>query len=421
MNTMMPRLIKPVPPQLAGYFRPNRHDHKRLADFLSAGAHAALEGLIFDPVLDGLHQELYAEVQERQIEAVLDTRAMELAMPGGFTDALSKLPWASSQTHLPRDFIRERGRQFVDAIVQWVKERHLSAVLAPTHFLIDGADDSWLPVDRDLTFILRDGLDAAGLGDIPIYYPLATRSNFFLSQRHRELFRDALTPLPIDAIWLRVHPFGSRSTGRAVRNYIRACSTLHPLALPIVAEKTGTTGLALLAFGAVTGIESGITLGEHFDANALLNPRVNGKPFAHEARVYIRELQTFLLRDRARKFFSNRTARAYFGCKDDRCCRDGADDMLAEPKRHFMRQRLVEIARLSEIPETLRSSRYMEEMLRRASDRVLMAMDFDSAFEPARQRLQSLRTTLTTVLEEGVQSTCSAVPEGKRIRIRRGA
>ena len=420
MSVLMPRLIRPVPPQLAGYFRPNSHDHKRLADFLALNNQSGLEGIVFDANLDRLHEELRAEVRDRRIESVLDTRAMDLSATQ-ITESLGKLPWAVNAPHTPGNLVGEGGRQFVDLIVARVQERQYSAVLAPTHFLINGADDVWLPIDRDLTYLLRERLDSDGLHDVPIYYPLATKSQSFLSDWHRKQLARALGSLPIDAIWLRIHPFGSRSGGRALRNYIRACAGFHHLGIPIVAEKTGTAGLALLAFGAVTGIESGITLGEHFDAKPLLTPRPNGKPFAHDARVYIPELQAFLLRDHARKFFASRTVRAYFACKDAACCRDGAEDMLAEPKRHFLRQRSLEISRLSQIPETLRATRYMEDTLRHASDRILTALNSDASLEPARQRLQSWRTTLSTVLQDGVQSTCAVVPEGKRILIKRGA
>src|SRR5207247_873316 len=154
-------------------------------------------------------------------------------------------------------------------------------------------------------------------------------------------------------------PFGSRSNGRAVRKFIRSCASFHSSSLPIVAEHSGTVGLALLAFGAVGGIESGITIGEHFDINRLVIKRSGGKAYMPDARVYVPELQSFIARKQARKFFENRTARAYFGCKEPRCCRDGADDMIAKPKRHFLRRRLGEVSRLSEVPETLRASRYM--------------------------------------------------------------
>ena len=55
-----------------------------------------------------------------------------------------------------------------------------------------------------------------------------------------------------------------------------------------VAERVGTVGLALMAFGAVGGVESGVTLGERFNVRDLRKrdesparevlPYFNGRP-----------------------------------------------------------------------------------------------------------------------------------------------
>ena len=85
---------------------------------------------------------------------------------------------------------------------------------------------------------------------------------------------EALKTIEIDAVWLRIHPFGTTAAGPiALRGYIEACRDLHRVGVPLVAERSGTIGVALMAFGAVGGIESGITLGERFDARTLAAPR----------------------------------------------------------------------------------------------------------------------------------------------------
>jgi hypothetical protein len=421
MNTpLMPRLIHAVPPQLGTYLRPNRVDHKALLAFLAEGTPGGLEGLVFDPTLDTIHAELRAEAHERRIETVLDTRAMELALEGGYVGARCALPWAGAEMHRADSLRGTLGRECVKHIVDWAVPRRFSSILAPTHYLAAGVADPWFDIDRDLTISLRDALDAAWLTDVPIYYPLAIKGEAFFDSRQREELRINLAALPIDAIWLRVQPFGTRSGGTVVRNYIRACADLHASALPLIAEKSGTTGLALLAFGAVGGIESGITIGEHFDANSLISRRDGGKPFTPQARVYVAALQTFLSKKQSRAFFENRTIRSYFACKE-RCCPRGSDDMLLNPKRHFLRRRTAEISRLSALPESVRASRYMEEILRPATDQMAKAVKVEPQLETTRQRLDMLRSVLGAVLDNAQPTSFSAVPEGKRFQTRRGA
>jgi hypothetical protein len=417
----MPRLIRAVPAQLGNYLRPNRVDHKAMLAFFADGTPAGLEGIVFDPTLDTIHAELRDEARERRIETVLDTRAMELALEGGFVGARRTLPWAGKQLNRCDGLRGTPGRECVKRIVDWLEPRRFSSILAPTHYLAEGITDLWFDVDRDLTIALREMLDAGGLTTVPIYYPLAIKGDAFFDQHQREQLRLALSSLPIDAIWLRVQPFGTRSGAQVVRKYIRACADLHSSALPLVAEKSGTTGLALLAFGAVGGVESGVTIGEHFDANSLISHRSGGKPFTPQARVYLPELQAFLSKKQARAFFENRSIRTYFACKEDGCCPRGSDDTLVNPKRHFLRRRTDEITRLSALPETLRASRYMEEVLRPATDKMAKAVKVEPKLEPTRQRLDMLRSVLGTILEGAQPASFSAVPEGKRIQIRRGA
>ncbi|HEY0155898.1 MAG TPA: hypothetical protein VGF28_01250, partial [Thermoanaerobaculia bacterium] len=407
-------------PQLGTYLRPSRVDHKALLAFLAEGTPAGLEGVVFDPTLDSMHAELRDEARERKIDTVLDTRAMELALEGGFIGARRALPWAANQMHRCESLRGVAGRDCVKRIAEWAAPRQFSSILAPTHYLSEGAADEWFAVDRELTIALREALDAAGLAAVPIYYPLALKGEAFFDKQQREEIRVALSSLPIDALWLRVQPFGTRSGGNVVRKYIRACAELHRSALPLVAEKSGTTGLALLAFGAVGAIESGVTIGEHFDANSLISYRDGGKPFTPQARLYIAALQTFLSKKQARPFFDNRTIRTYFACKE-RCCPRGSDDMLLNPKRHFVRRRTGEISRLSALPQTLRASRYMEEILRPATDQMAKAVKVEPQLETTRQRLDLLRSVLGTILEDAQPVSFSAVPEGKRIQTRRGA
>src|SRR5262249_27963458 len=213
--------------------------------------------------------------------------------------------------------------------------RRFTAVLAPTH-LLAATNDPWMPVDQGLVHELREQLDRAGQQSVPIYYPLAIKANLFSNADSRQHLQAVLSTLPIGPIWLRVHPFGSKSGPASLRGYIDACRDFHGLGLPLVAERSGTVGVALLAFGAVGGIESGVTLGEHFNASGLLREPKNGSPFLPQPRVYLPELATFLDRERAKRFLEQRAMKASFACRDISCCRRGAQDMHAsEPASAF--------------------------------------------------------------------------------------
>jgi hypothetical protein len=110
-----------------------------------------------------------------------------------------------------------------------------------------------------------------------------------------------------------------------------------------------------------------------------------------------------------------------FGCHDSGCCRRGTVDTLGNPRRHFMIQRLREVANLSHVPETLRPQLYLDNFLRPASDLALRAARVEPALSRTRERLDAWRDALGAMARLGVPTTFSAVPEGRRIRRRLGA
>lgn len=223
-----------------------------------------------------------------------------------------------------------------------------------------------------------------------------------------------LRSLPIDAIWLRVHPFGTTTSGPlALCRYIHACQHFHDLGIPLVAERTGTVGLPLLAFGAVGGIESGVTLEERFTLDRYTR-RSSGSGFLPAPRVYVTELGAFLSRDQARSFFDKRGMRAAHGCQDQRCCRRGYEDMIADPRRHFVVQRTSEVNKLSRTPAELRPTIYVDEFLRPASDAVIRAAKAEPLLESARKRLDSWRGTLGAMLVAEPPNSFAPAPVGRR-------
>jgi hypothetical protein len=415
-----PRLLRPVGAPLGLYLRPARNDHTPLMALMAEGR-TDLSGLVLDACMADRHEELRTEARQHDLETVLDPRSVDLSTPGGVARAgIADLPWASEP--LPQTAATlggVSGDHLIDELVTYVAEKKFSAVLAPTHYLADGAAEPWFTVDQRLISTLRAKLDAAGQTHVCIYYPLAMRATVFRNPAQRRALVAALAKLPIDAVWLRVHPFGTTASGPlALRRYIEGCRDFHALGIPLVAEHTGTIGLALLAFGAVGGIESGITFGERYDVGSLLRPPGNNNPFSPAPRVYIEKIGAFLSRDQANELFENRQMKALFACKISGCCPRGATDMSADPRRHFILRRMSEVTYYSRPPEPLRAGLYLEEVLRPATDLALRATKVAPALDTTRRRLEGWRQALGSMHQQGPPSSVAIPPEGQRLQPR---
>ncbi len=414
-----PRLLRAVEAPLALYLRPGRSDHLVLAQALTEGL-TGLRGIAFNPALVKPQQELRGEALRRGVETVLDTRIMELATPTAeLRPELLSLPWASAARKKADELSAAASRETAKMIAEFVMTNSFSAVLAPTHYLASAAD-RWVAVDSFTTQALRNCLDAMGGANVPIYYPLALPSTDFRDASRRNTIIRMLKDSPIDSVWLRVHPFGTSKSGPvALRGFIAACQDLHQLGIPLVAEKTGTVGIALLAFGAVGGIESGITTGESFDMGRLTRlPSKEKKPFAAPPRVYLQELGAFLEVKQAREFFNLRGMKTSFGCRE-RCCPRGLQDMLGDSRRHFVITRSREVGRISSVPLQLRRQIYMEEILRPATDLALQASRVYPALDTQRRRVESWRGTLGAIERQSPLRSWSQPPDGRRLNARR--
>ena len=410
-----PRRLRPVQPPLGLCFRPGPNDHRALLQPLSEG-NPSFSGVVLSAARYARHEELGQEVRKRHMEVVLDPHTVELATPNGFErPALASLPWAGHRIHRPDDFQGASVVEVSDRIAKLTVEKGFNAVLAPTHY-IESSHDPWLGVDRRLTLRLRRQLDFGGHDDTPIYYPLVLPRKLLIDADQRSELIGMLMQLPIDAVWLRVHPFGSNSGATSLRSYIDASQDFQQLGIPVIAERTGTICLALMAFGAVGGIERGVTTGERFDMGTLTRPqKADGKGFSPAPRVYIDSLGTFLKREQAKAFFAARGAKTHFACQDPKCCRRGWQSMVEDPRRHFFYSRVGEVGRLSEAPAGVRPGLYLEEFLRPATDLSLRAAKIDPALEKTKSRLESWRQTLGGMQRAGTVATVPAVPEGRRI------
>lgn len=397
---------------LALFFRPGRADHTTLSQLISENR-IGFSGVVFDPCHLSFQKELRNDLWARDLYTVLDSLGMELATLGGLTPARANLPWANSKPHSPSVFDGKKVDATARLITECAIANAFNAVVAPCHYLRRGANDPWLLIDRRLTSQLRRELNDAGHKDIAIYYPLALPTSIFFDRNQRSGLKASLANLDIDGIWLRIHPFGSQGGDMVLRKYISACQDFHAISIPLVAEKTGSIGLPLLAFGAVAGLESGITSGEQFNFGRLKTAPKKKPVFSARPRVYLPSLGIFLQRSEAAEFFKNPELRRY-ACRDTDCCHRGVDSMLKDPRRHFTFTRMEEVGLLSSTPEKLRPDSYLQRLLHPADDhlrRVLASGLIPSSFIPRLEkrlrRLHGWRKTLTEMTRSGLPQTFS--------------
>jgi hypothetical protein len=373
--TNVVRFVPPLGEPLGLDFRPGPQDQRVLLQLISEGR-TSFSGVVLDPTAaDGPHKELLEEANRRFLETVLDPRFMELATPLGFTDSrATKLKWAGARQHTLDSLSRSNGRDKVAHLADFVMELGFSSVIAPTHF-IQGADDPWFDTDQRLTEELRVALDRRGGREVTIQYALALSGAVFADATQRGQISDALLELPLDAVRMRIHPFGNNSGHVSLFRYIQSSRELVSLGLPIIAERTGNIGLALLAFGAVSGLESGVTFGDKFDIGVLRRARTESGGFV-APRVYLPELGFFVAKAAARQMFKDARLRGLLVCRTSACCAR-AEDMVSQSRRHFVFSRMEEVTALNRPPAQQRPVEYLEKMLRPATDRMARVLQVE--------------------------------------------
>jgi hypothetical protein len=356
-------------------------------------------------------KELIERCSARRLDVVLDPRTHASATPGGFNESLGALPWGRGRPHREDDFKGPSGRRIISTLARFAVEQAFTQVLTPSH-LLRSAGDEWLDIDCRTARELREELNRIGGEGVALLYSLAITYAMFRDPAQRRALARALKNLPVEGIWLAVDGMGCLSTPAAVRTYLDAVIEFHRLELPLIADHAGgVVGLAFLAFGGVGGLAHGITYGERFDTSHWRQPRTQ-KPFGLSKRVYVPALDMQLKPPEARALFDlGQRTKAVFACHDTECCPRGLVDMLANPARHFMRQRIGEIATLSGAPANLRPVRFVDRHLRATTDQVLAASRLDwpdeamsKRFEAQRKRLDRMRESLGKLSQEPERS-----------------
>lgn len=394
-------VVRSGPAPAVGFIRPMLRDVKELVEQFATGLGVA-DGLVFDPrvVEQARWPDLAKACGDHQIPLVLDTLGVEVRAPGTREASSAKAPWASA-------LLDYDPYLTAAAIADFCSENPaFSAVLAPS-FPIPDTSTTLRSVDPTVTE-LREALDNVGREDLQIHYPLVGTLNVLEAMTSHIIGN--LRKLPVDALWLRVHRGGREASRDTIRRYVRWCRSLHELQLPLVGDYTGQLGVGLYAFGALSGFSSGLTFGDLPDVGKMLrNDSKSSYPFSPAPRVYIPEVDLYLTRDRAQKFFETRPHKSAYGCKRA-CCRRGVADMIAEPRRHFMARRQEHLRRLGQVPPHLSADTWMDEWLRPASDSSFSLAGRDQSYKKTAKRLRGWREAFVAQRQE--DQTESSVSRG---------
>jgi hypothetical protein len=353
-----------TPEPIGHFMRIGSSGHRQLETLLSSGK-MMIHRVVVDAAAAALQRDLIASIADAGGELILDSNVAELSSEGKFSGAAKSAPWANPESVLTADDLRPNAnRDVIGQIARFAVEHSFHMVQAPTHML-EGSPDSTFQVDRVATTALRAALDTEGGKHIGINYPLMIKTASLRDPVQRRAFIAGLRDVPFDNLWFRVSGFGADATPAGLRRYIAAVMDFLQLERPIVADGVGgLAGLAIAAFGAVGGICHGVAEMERFYASDWNKPpKPKGNGFGRQKRVLIGAIDRLLTEKQLESLMAAPGARKVLSCSDRSCCPNGLDDMLRDPKAHYLRQRARGVAELSRIPEARRAQHYLDKLL----------------------------------------------------------
>ncbi len=334
--------------------------------------------VIVDASRARFQKECIRALRDGGADVILDTKAAELSEIGRFRGMAKGAPWAAIEEDrplMPEDFQREKFRysahvDLFHQIARMAVELGVGAVMAPTHFLRDGADDHWLPVDRSSVMRLRSALDRVGGEAIAIDYPMILPHTRLQDEKDRVRLIQGFDGLPFDNLVLRLSGFGSNAMPLSIKRTLLPIKTLHVLGHPILLDHVGgLVGLSAPAFGIVSGIAHGGGERDRFNARDRHRPskeREEGTSFGRPIYVPLSGLNRAFRAKGLKAIASAIGGRRLVACPNRDCCPRGLESMLKNPRTHIARQQFTMIDRLGSVPDTRRIGRFLDIELRGA-------------------------------------------------------
>ena len=345
----------------------------RQYEHLHAEGNLPAKHVIVDASKARFQKEFIRALRDGGADVILDTKVAELSAVGRFQGVAKDAPWAATEEDRPlkpADFRPHANIDLFGQVARMAVELGVAAVMAPTHFLRNGADDIWLPIDKDGVMRLRSALDREGGTSIAIDYPLILPHTRLQDRADRARLMQELDGLPFDNLVLRLSGFGSNAMPLPIKRTLIAIETLHSLGYPVLLDHVGgLVGLSALAFGYVAGIAHGIGERDRFSArdwDKLPKEREKGTSFGRPVYVPLPSLdKNFRTRD-LETIGAAAGGRRLVACRDRGCCPHGLTSMLENPRAHIARQQFAMIDRLHSVPDSWRVEHFINVELRGA-------------------------------------------------------
>ena len=365
-----PRLHTPIGHAIrTGELAYRQYEHLHAEERLPA------KHVIVDASRARFQKEFIRALRDSEADIILDTKAAELSEVGRFRGMAKGAPWAATEEDRPlkpEDFQLNASANIdiFDQMARMAVELEVTAVMAPTHFLRNGADDPWLAIDRTGVTHLRSALDREGGSAIAIDYPLILPHTRLQDRTERARLIQELEGLPFDNLVLRLSGFGSNAMPLTVKRTLIAIKALQDLGYPVLLDHVGgLVGLSALAFGITSGIAHGIGERDRFNArdwHKLPKEREDGAPFGRSVYVPLPGLDKAFRAKDLEAIASATGGRRLIACPDRECCPRGLESMLQNPRAHIARQQFAMIDRLGSVPDTRRIAHFLDIDLRGA-------------------------------------------------------
>jgi hypothetical protein len=409
------------PDPIGHFLRVGSTGHRQLEELLGSGQ-IHLDRVVLDAASVTRQRDLIESLAASGAELILDTNIAELSSVGRYSGTAKGAPWANPKAVLTvGDLKPTANRDIMREIARFAVQHGFHGVQAPTHVL-HSSTDSLFSVDRTSTETLRRALDNEGGKHIAIDYSLTVKSASLRDPIQRRAFIAGLADVPFENLWLRVSGFGAEATPMGIRRYIAAVMDFQRLKRAIVADSVGgLAGLALAAFGAVGGMSHGVAEKERFDANGWDKPPKDNGGGGREKRLLFSGLDRLLSVKQVDLLMAAPGARKLLSCHDVSCCPHGLDDTLKNPKAHYLRQRLKQVAALSAVPESRRASHFLEKDLASAERIARQAVKLKVADESLAEllnrtsvRLERMHAVLDSLSKIMADEARSPAPRRRR-------
>ncbi len=206
--------------------------HRRLEDLHAEGGLPARAVIVDGSVADGQAAFVRA-LRDSGADVILDTKVAELSAVGKCRGASMRAPWSGGGKPLEAaDFKPGANAALFSGIARCAVRLGVSAVLAPSHFLREGASDPWLTIDLESVEALREALDREGGHAIAVDYALIVPRARLPDADEGAGGFEVLRGLPVENLFLRLSGFGADSGPFTVQRAFQGIVRLHELGMP---------------------------------------------------------------------------------------------------------------------------------------------------------------------------------------------